>query len=264
MATYTTFAYNNGASPGGTTQIGTIAIGTPTDGFAATGLSWRKGPDEDLGYVIAYTASPPRTAGNGTVAISVNDIAYKRSETKTLNSFITLANAVANGATGDFASANAAKTWLNTNGYWTSYTNDVTFSRPFVQGSASGATTETAWNTFRAALTGSYTQFVISNSLGFSLTVSHATSVQTLATALKNGTQLTYPGVTIGNVVWYVGLGCGTPSIGGVAVELSNVNFCSASSTIALRPMIGNLNWGGMGTGSTVNQASQTITLTFS
>ena len=264
MATYTTFAYNNGAVPLGTTQIGTINIGTPTAGFAATGLSWRKGPDEDLGYVIAYTASPPRTAGNGTEAISVNDIAYKRSETKTLNSFITLANAVANGATGNFASANAAKTWLNANGYWTSYTNDVTFSRPFVKGVAPDATTETAWNTFRAALTGSYTQFVISNTLGFSLTVSHATSVQTLATALKNATQLPFPGVEIANVVWYVGLGCGTPSIGGVAVELSNIGSCSGNSTLALRPMIGNLNWGGMGTGSTVNQASQTITLTFS
>jgi hypothetical protein len=28
--------------------------------------------------------------------------------------------------------------------------------------------------------------------------------------------------------------------------------------------MINNLNWGGIGTGSTVSQASQTITLTFS
>ena len=84
----------------------------------------------------------------------------------------------------------------------------------------------------------------------------------TQADALKNATNNT--SVTINSVVWRVGTACGTPSIGGVAVEFSNVGSCTASSTIAFRPMINNLNWGGMGTGSTVSQASQTMTLTFS
>ena len=118
MPTNTTFAYNSGGGITGTTQVGTIAVGTPTVGFVATGKSWRLGPDEDLGYVIAYTASPPRTAGGGTEVIAVNDIAYKRSTAKTEASFILLANKIGNQT---FASGSAAKTWLNANGYWTSY-----------------------------------------------------------------------------------------------------------------------------------------------
>jgi len=118
MATTRTFAYNVGATVSGTQKMGSIAIGRPTSGFFATGLTWRGGPDEDLGYIIAYTATPPRTAGGNTISISVNDIGYKRSIAKTDQSFINLANQI--GAT-SFASAIAAKTWLNTNGYWTNW-----------------------------------------------------------------------------------------------------------------------------------------------
>jgi hypothetical protein len=53
MATARPFAYNIGAGITGTDQIGGLAIGTPTYGFASTGLQWWNGPDEDLGYVIA-------------------------------------------------------------------------------------------------------------------------------------------------------------------------------------------------------------------
>ena len=118
MPTYNTFAYNTGSVISGTEQVGSIAIGTPSAGFAATGKTWRRGPDEDLGYVIAYTTTGTRTAGGGTEIISVTDIGYKRSAAKTDASFITLANGV--GST-SFASGSAAKTWLNANGYWTSF-----------------------------------------------------------------------------------------------------------------------------------------------
>jgi hypothetical protein len=53
MPTARPFARNTGAAIAGTTQIGNLAIGTPTAGFAATGLPWWNGPDEELGYVIA-------------------------------------------------------------------------------------------------------------------------------------------------------------------------------------------------------------------
>jgi hypothetical protein len=260
MATNRNFAYNTGGQIAGTEQVGSIAIGTPTAGFAATGKTWRLGPDEDLGYIIAYTTTGQRTAGGGTEIISGTDIGYKRSIAKTDNSFITLANGV--GAS-SFASASAAKTWLNANGYWTSWVSaGVSFVGSFVQGQAPTTTVETAWNTFRAALTGTYTTFTISSTNGSSVTATHASNVQTLANALRNATNNT--SVTINGVVWRVGTGCGTPKIGGVAVEFSNIGSCTASSTVALRPMINNLNWGGIGTGSTVNQATQTITLTFS
>ena len=141
-------------------------------------------------------------------------------------------------------------------------TSGRTFSQAFTGGTAPSSAIETAWNVFRTGLTGSYTTFTISSTNGSSVTVTDSTLVQTLANALRNATNNT--SVTIGGVVWRVGTGCGVPKIGGVAVEFSNIASCSGSSTIALRPMINNLNWGGIGTGSTVGQASQTITLTFS
>jgi hypothetical protein len=119
---------------------------------------------------------------------------------------------------------------------------------------------ETAWNTFRAALTGTYTQFVWSSTNGNSITVSDPTLVQSLANGLRTGTATA---VTINSVSWRVGTGCGTPKIGGVAIEFSNIASCSAASTYALRPQINNGNWGGTNQ-STVNAPSQTITLTFS
>jgi hypothetical protein len=133
------------------------------------------------------------------------------------------------------------------------------FSQAFVQNTAPTTTVETAWNTFRASLTGTYTSFTWSSTNGSSLTVTDPTKVQTLANNLRNGTA---GNVTIGSTLWAVGTGCGTPKIGGVAVEFSNIGSCTASSTYALRPMINNANWGGTNQ-STVNAPSQTITLTF-
>jgi hypothetical protein len=52
MPTSRPFAFNEGSSIPGTQQIGDIAIGIPTAGFASTGLEWWNGPDEDLGYVV--------------------------------------------------------------------------------------------------------------------------------------------------------------------------------------------------------------------
>ena len=135
-----------------------------------------------------------------------------------------------------------------------------TFSQSFTQNTAPTTAIETAWNTFRASLTGTYTSFTWSSTNGNSITVTHPTNVQTLANALRNATGGT--SVTIDSVVWRVGTGCGSPKIGGVAVEFSNIASCSVSSTYALRPMINNANWGGTNQ-YTVGAPSQTITLTF-
>lgn len=136
----------------------------------------------------------------------------------------------------------------------------TTFSQLFTQFVAPTTTVETAWNTFRASLTGTYTTFSFYSNLNAGVTVTHPTLVQTLANALRNATNNT--SVTINSVIWRVGTGCGTPKIGGVAVEFSNISSCSASSTYSLRPMINNQNWGGVN-GTTVNAPTQTITLTF-
>jgi len=136
----------------------------------------------------------------------------------------------------------------------------VTFSQSFTQGVAPTNAIEIAWNVFRTGLTGTYTQFTWSSSNGSSTGVTHPTLVQSLATSLRTGTAT---GVTINSMVWRVGTGCGTPKIGGTAIEFSNIGSCSVSSTYALRPQINNANWGGTNQ-YTVNAPSQTITLTFS
>ena len=136
----------------------------------------------------------------------------------------------------------------------------VTFSQLFTNGVAPTTTMETAWNTFRASLTGTYTTFRFFSNLNAGVTVTDASAVQSLANGLRTAT---ITAVTIGGVSWRVGTGCGTPKIGGVAVEFSNVASCSGASTYALRPMINNLNWGGVN-GTTVSAPTQTITLTFS
>lgn len=136
----------------------------------------------------------------------------------------------------------------------------ATYSQLFTQGVAPTTAMETAWNSFRASLTGTYTIFRFYSNLNAGVTVTDAVKVQTLANSLRTATATNQ---SISGVAWLVGTGCGTPKIGGVAVEFSNIGSCSASSTYALRPMINNSNWGGVN-GTTVNAPTQTITLTFS
>ncbi len=140
-----------------------------------------------------------------------------------------------------------------------SQTFGVIYSQTFTQGVAPTNAQETAWNTFRSSLTGTYTSFDFYSNLTTGITVTDAIKVQTLANAIKNATVTNQ---TIGLNTWYVGVGCGTPKIGGTAVEFSNVGSCTGSSTYSLRPMINNLNWGGVN-GLTANAPTQTITLRF-
>ena len=53
MSTSRPFKYNpSNLAINGTNNFGNLAVGTPVDGFEATGIWWN-GPDEELGYVIA-------------------------------------------------------------------------------------------------------------------------------------------------------------------------------------------------------------------
>jgi hypothetical protein len=117
MATSRPFSYNTGSLIPGTTQSGNIAVGYPTAGFAATGLNWWNGPDEDLGYVIAIDRplnNQPTPDGKS------SSVGFWRSSALTDNSFISLAQSISK--TQSFATTNDAKTWVNNSGYWTSYT----------------------------------------------------------------------------------------------------------------------------------------------
>jgi hypothetical protein len=115
MAFARPFAYNPGSQIPGTEQIGDLSIGAPTSGFTNNPQYWN-GPDEDLGYVIAQSVSgntqPTQLSG---VTASVG---FFRSEDLTEGSFIVLSETISGQS---FANGNDAVTWLNNNGYWTSF-----------------------------------------------------------------------------------------------------------------------------------------------
>ena len=114
MATARPFAYNTGPLISGTTQIGSLAIGTPVSGF--TGMEWWNGPDEDLGYVICVpvSADTQPTPVSGVTA----SIKFYRSKLLTEASFVTLVNRV---FTQTFTTGSQCGTYLTNNGYWSSF-----------------------------------------------------------------------------------------------------------------------------------------------
>jgi len=136
MATARPFAYNTGSPIDGTTQVGNLAVGTPTSGFTINPRFWN-GPDEDLGYVIAVPVS-----GNTqpTPVSGVNaSVGFYRTDSLDDNQFIGLSEYVSNeyGNPQTFATATDASNWLTTNGFWNSYGNLASFtinSSDFTQG----------------------------------------------------------------------------------------------------------------------------------
>ena len=118
MPTARPFAYNPSTAISGTTQYGTLAVGDSPDldySSGAGGVRWWNGPDEDLGYCIGTSVpdgdQPTPEGNNGTVQ-------FWRTNGFDDNEFISLSNVV----TGqNFTGSTQAKTYLNSNGYWTSY-----------------------------------------------------------------------------------------------------------------------------------------------
>ena len=121
MSTSRPFGYNPSPNPSidGTTQVGDLAVGTPTSGFTASPQFWN-GPDEELGYVIAHPT--PSGFQPNPLAIPAY-LGFWRTPDLTDGSFIGLAEyvSVQNSTPQTFSSATDASTWLTTNGYWNSY-----------------------------------------------------------------------------------------------------------------------------------------------
>jgi len=115
MALTRPFAYNTGSPISGTLQVGDLAIGVPTSGFASSGVKWWDGPDESLGYVIA--SSDPAGSHMGADGQPAY-IAFNRSSSLTDASFLQLVNSLDSQS---FTSTPAAASYLNMNGQWTSY-----------------------------------------------------------------------------------------------------------------------------------------------
>ena len=122
MPTTRLFAYNSGTTISGTLQVGDIAVGVSTSlnySQNAGGVRWWNGPDEDLGYVIAHT-TPSGTQPNPDNVPAY--IGFWRTTSKTENSLISLTNSLFGTS---YTTGGQCKTYLNDNGYWTSYDVNV-------------------------------------------------------------------------------------------------------------------------------------------
>lgn len=119
MSTTRPFAYNPSLTPiGGTTQVGTLAIGYGPLDYSTMpgGVEWWNGPDEDLGYVVA---SPVPSDGQDTpIPGNKASVGFDRTNTFDAEEFIRLANKILNS---NYTTAIDASTGLTYNGYWNSY-----------------------------------------------------------------------------------------------------------------------------------------------
>jgi hypothetical protein len=115
MATARPFAYNSGPSIPGTSQLGSLSIGAPTSGFTNNPQYWN-GPDEELGYVITQSVSG-NTQPTPLLGVTAS-VGFFRSPLLTESSFVEYTNSIFGQ---NFINGNDAKTWLNNNGYWTSF-----------------------------------------------------------------------------------------------------------------------------------------------
>jgi len=135
------YGYNSGAPVSGASQSGNLAISNDSKGGGS--VQWYNGPNEDLGYVIGYPdTTGTRKVGGVTVG---NAVGFMRTSSKTDAEFLSLANFLTNQG---FVTASVAANWLNTNGYYTSYSvsSDLgTIGNPAVSAQAiynSGQTTD--------------------------------------------------------------------------------------------------------------------------
>ena len=123
MATYRIFCYNpTGATISGTEQVGNIAAATGDVSIDPT-KQWWNGPDEDVRYIVAYSSLNSERSNGPERVLATNypcNLGFIGSLDKTDESFLNLAKTISGSSS--LASASAAKTWLNTNGYWTSWT----------------------------------------------------------------------------------------------------------------------------------------------
>jgi hypothetical protein len=115
------FAYNTGSLISGTTQVGDIAISEANVEYSANygGLQWWGGPDETNGYVIAHT--DPTGGHNGQISTPAY-LGFWRSSGLTDSDFLNLCNSIPPRiGFPPFTTTSEAYTWLNDNGYWTSF-----------------------------------------------------------------------------------------------------------------------------------------------
>lgn len=120
MPTSRAFAYNSSeVVPTGATQYGNLAVQSTGWTSGCGGLQWFSGPDEELGQVIGYQWPVSKTFGSQSGTISGRSVGFRRTATFSDAAFL---STVLNLTGQSFLTASNAVSYLNSNGYWTSYT----------------------------------------------------------------------------------------------------------------------------------------------
>ena len=136
MPTAHLFSYNLSANGiiTGCTQFGNMAVSLNTTdnvnfnvGFTVSNMgNPYHGPDEDLGYVIAYSSVAGTKTHKRGSELAPDAVGFIRSTSKTDASFVDLVNKNFNQSFSlDSSGAVSAKNYLNTNGYWTSWLSPI-------------------------------------------------------------------------------------------------------------------------------------------
>jgi hypothetical protein len=125
MATITPVAYKTGGgSIAGTTKYGNLYVGTTAQDYgvvgANNGVVFYSSPNQELGYVIAHEDSSG--IHNGLPGNIPAYVGFWRSAALTEVSFVNLVNGLFNQT---FTGGTQAKEYLNTNNYWTSYSDFI-------------------------------------------------------------------------------------------------------------------------------------------
>lgn len=128
MANITPVAYKPSGTIPGTTKIGNLIIGTTEQDYSGLGeqygTTFWSTPNQDLGYVIAHEDTTGGHNGNTITGGTPAYVGFWQSEFLTENSFVDLANTLFNQS---FTGGSEANTWLNLNGYWSSYVDNYRY-----------------------------------------------------------------------------------------------------------------------------------------
>ena len=120
------FAYNTGSFISGTTEYGDLIVGDINVDYSSDygGVKWWGGPNEDLRYVIGNARPGGQPVPSGATGTAQVGFWGTPPGDKTDSAFLNLANYVGSlSSQPPFATTNDAVTWLNANGYYTSYTS---------------------------------------------------------------------------------------------------------------------------------------------
>jgi hypothetical protein len=149
VATSRPFAFNTGSTISGTEQLGDLAIGVDDIDYdgGVGGVIWWMGPDEDLGYIICrpnFSGTQPNPVGAAAY------VRFLRSKLKTEESFVNLVNTVYGQS---FTTGDECKTYLNNNGFWTSWVSTVPSPTPTPTNTLTPTVTPTPTNTVTPTIT---------------------------------------------------------------------------------------------------------------